>query len=735
MPLADERTLEAIEFAQVRDRVVGQTRTERGRSYANALLPLEDFERVRVEQARTAAARELVAGADLHVGSAIETQALTLAASQGRVLSPQELRGIGDAIAAVAAAVRAVREDPVLREVVAGYASVDDLRRAIADAIDERDAVLDRASPALGRIRRNLRQAQDESRERVSSLLRSPKYANAIQDAVVTIREGRFVVPVKAEFAGEFPGIVHDSSSSGQTLFVEPLAALEANNRVRTLRIEEEREVERILAELSRRVGERAGAIEADVEILAEIDLLVGKARVAQSMRAAAPELDDAATLEIDAGRHPLLGDRAIPQSVRLDDDVRLIVISGPNMGGKTVTLKMLGLFVAMAYAGMQLPAAAGTRVGRFTTVVADIGDEQSIAANASTFSAHLDRMRDVLRVAGARALVLVDEIGTGTEPSAGAALAMAILEFLQERKARAVVTTHSTELKLWAHAAEAAVNASVRFDPKTFSPTYHLDVGAPGQSFSFALARARQIDERVVVRAEALLDVEQREYERALEELASRNAELQQARDALERERASVESQRGALQRLQADLRAEHERFAQRADERLQRALREFLAELARNAPEKRAGRPRLTPGQSAILSRTIDAMHRDLGLQPGASGEPEPQTIAFPLPGMRDRRESDRDARLSAAVSTRGELDVRGKRYAEAEPLVDRWLDDAMLAGNSPLRLIHGKGTGMLGRGLQAFLREHPAVASVRYGSEEEGSHGVTIIELKSS
>ncbi len=731
MPFADERTLEALEFFSVRERVVAATRTERGRSYAASLLPDDDYERVRLEQARTAAARELVAAADLHALPAVETQPMTVAAAQGRVLSPRELRLVGEAVAAAAAAYRAVREDAVLREIGGAYASLEPLRRALADAIDERDVILDRASPALSRIRRTLKQAQEESRERVGAMLRAQKYASAIQDAVVTIREGRFVVPIKAEFAHAFPGIVHDTSASGQTLFVEPLAALEANNRVRTLRLEEEREIDRILGELSRGVGENATQIERNVEMLATVDLLVAKARLAIALDAVAPELDEAPLLEIGSGRHPLLGERAVPQSLVLDDATRLLVISGPNMGGKTVTLKMVGLFLAMAYAGMQVPAAAGSRIGRFTCLIADVGDEQSIADNASTFSAHLDRMREILATASQTSLFLVDEIGAGTEPSAGAALAAAMLERLLASRARGVVSTHATELKLFAHAAQGATNASVRFDPHTFSPTYELDVGSPGQSFAFALARSRGIAGDVVARAESLLESEEREYERALEELSARNAELQSARDALVEERHAAASERELLRRRIAELRAEQERFAARAEERLQQALREFMSDLQRRSPES-AKRPRLTPSQSAALSRTLEQMHRDLGMG-DVRGEASPRDrVAFPLSGMQSERSAASSVRFDAAVSARPELDVRGKRYAEAEPLVDSWIDEALLGGISPLRLIHGKGTGMLGRGLQEFLRAHPAVASVRYGSEEEGSHGVTIIVM---
>lgn len=738
--------------------------------------PGTDFERVRADQRRTAVTRDLVAGADLHALPAIDTADLTEAAAIGRTLGSVDLRAIGDALAAAAAAHRAVHESNELRDVCAPYTPLRELQRALVDAIDERGAVLDRASAALGRIRRGLAQAQADARDRVGSIVRSSKYANAIQDSIVTIRDGRFVVPVKAEFSGVLPGIVHDTSSSGQTLFVEPLAALEANNRVRTRRIEEEREVQRILEDLSRKVGAERAAIEANVEMLAAIDLLVAKARVASAMDAIEPALCDEAAIVVERGRHPLLGDRAVAQTLALDDAAHVLVVSGPNMGGKTVALKMVGLFIAMTYCGMQVPAGAGTRVGRFDRVVADIGDEQSIAGNVSSYAAHLMRMREMLEVAGERTLLLVDEIGGGTEPSAGAALAVAMMESWLRCGAHGVVTTHATELKLFAHQTPRVVNASVRFDPQSFAPTYQLDVGSPGQSLAFPLALALGIGAEIVERAQTLLGGQERNYEAALAELSLRNAELQAERDRLSAQTAEVRRQSDALQRERASLEVERRGFAARADERMQQALRNFVNELSVRAESQRAVRPKVRPSQAALLAETLEAMHRDLGIVPpeeraSESGDFEPgetvrarslnqegvvaedygDTLLLAIgpmktvvkkgdvervPAAKPKRhaaQSGGTARVAAAARTLADLDVRGRRYVEAEPLVERWLDDALLAGNSPLRLIHGKGTGMLGRGLQEYLRGHPAVKSVRYGNEDEGSAGVTIVELQ--
>ena len=780
--LADQRTLETLDFASVRERVVANTRTQRGHRLATELEPFVEFGRIQREQAATAHVRELIAGADLYLLPAVDTEDLTQRASIGTTLAAAELRAVGEAIGAAAAAYSKTREMPgeALDAITAIYRPLKEVQRAIVDAIDERGTVLERASPALGRIRKNLQHAQTEARDRVTALLRSSKYAKAIQDSVVTIREGRFVVPIKAEFSGEVPGIVHDTSSSGQTLFIEPLAALDANNRVRTLRLDEEREIARILAELTRLVGSNAQQIELNVEMLAELDVLVAKANIAQAMNARQPELLESATLSITNGRHPLLGERAIPQSLELDEQTRLLVISGPNMGGKTVALKMVGLFVCMTYAGMQIPSGDGTRIGRFTRIFTDIGDEQSIIENASTFSAHLSRMREIISQADERSLVLVDEIGGGTEPTSGAALAVAMLERLLSVRACGILTTHATELKLFAHQTPGVANASVRFDPNTFAPTYHLDVGMPGQSLAFPLARSLGIPPELITRAESLLSTRERDYESALAELSSLSAQLQSERDAVSRERAHSDRLQENLRSRTEALERERRQFAETAESRMQDALREFSTELARRAAESRSARSKVTPSQSALLQRTLDEMRRDLGVKPEVAQTVDesafapddrvrvlsfgqdgtvisdngdslliaigPMKTVVPKSDVQRRGRSDADrirkargdggggqAKMEATARTMAELDVRGKRYIEAEPLVDQWIDEAILAGNSPLRLIHGKGTGMLGRGLQEFLRAHPNVKDVRYGDENEGGGGVTIFNLR--
>jgi DNA mismatch repair protein MutS2 len=783
--LVDERSLDALDFARLRERVAGQTHAERAFARASMLEPSSDFATVRRLVAETGEMRELLRAHGYGLSRIADVEPALETAARGASVAPSELRAIADALAAGGAAVRVIREAdgefPALRERAAAFRALPSIVSRVVDAIDERGSVLDRASPALARTRRAIAQAQDDARERTAALTRSARYARAIQDAIVTVRDGRFVVPVKAEFAGEFPGIVHDTSASGQTLFVEPLETLETNNRVRALRAQEEHEIARILAELSALVAAEAIAIRIDVEIYVELDLAFARATVAERMNAVAPVLVDDATIDVHDGRHPLLDERAVPQSIRLDDDLRITIISGPNMGGKTVALKMVGLFVAMAACGLHVPAVAAT-IGRFTHVFSDIGDEQSIVQNTSTFSAHLRRLAEIVALADDRSLILIDEIGSGTEPGAGAALAVAVLERFVTAGARGIVTTHATELKLFGAENAHVRNASVRFDPDTYAPTYQLDLGSPGQSLAFALARRMQLDAGVIARAEGLLTAQERDYERALAELADERTRTTAEREALMRDRVQLRTLEDQARKRAESLERERRDIAARAEAQLASALRGFTAELESRAVARGEGTrgARVTRGQSELLARTIDEVRAGLGIDANRAAA-EPQQPAPLAPGDRVRVLSlesegtvvdvfDNDvmvqlgalrmsvpradvrrrggapaasraernerasgaARLAAATSAHTELDVRGKRFVEAEPIVERWIDESALAGASPLRLIHGKGTGLLGRGLQQYLRENPRVRDVRYGNAEEGGSGVTVFEL---
>jgi DNA mismatch repair protein MutS2 len=738
-----------------------------------ALQPGDALETIALEQSATGEMRELIAAHDFALPHVAELGDAVKRAAVGATLEGSDLRAIAHALEAADAAMSAVRgaQAPVLAARCAGVRSLRAIAGKIEHALDERGVVLERASPALGRIRRDSARALDEARDRCQAIVRSAANRTAIQDAIVTLRDGRFVVPVKADAAGAIPGIVHDTSATGQTLYIEPLATVDANNRVRRLRLEEEREVARILADLSSLVGRDAPAVEANLDALAALDVVNARAVIAHHMNAVAPVLSDRPELSIRGGVHPLLSARAVAQSFALDGDVRLLIISGPNMGGKTVSLKLAGLFVAMTYCGMHLPASEAS-IGMFDHVDCALGDEQSIALSASTFSAHLQRLRTILARAGSRSLVLIDEIASGTEAAQGAALAAAVLESLLERGSRAIVTTHATELKLFAQSTPGVRNASVRFDPATHAPTYQLDVGTPGASLAFPLARAVGIEEAIVARAESLLSSGERTYEEALAELSQRRAEIARLREELERERAHLAALQDTARRRADALERERRGIERSAEERLGKALRDFTAELER----RQARSARVTPGRSALLEEVLEGVRRDLGIAPAADhGAAEPQRFepgdvvfaqtlgtqadvvedygdtvqvaAGPLKAVvpksalrfvskrmpaapRSKRRADAD--VERVAGARVELDVRGMRFTEAEPVVERWLDEARLAGLQSVRLIHGKGTGLLGRGLQQALRSIPGVESLRYGDAAEGGSGVTVVEL---
>jgi DNA mismatch repair protein MutS2 len=782
--LVDARSLDALDFGRIRERVAGQTHAVRAHARAIAMDPSSDFALARRLVAETTEMRTLVDGQGFSLAQIADLDAGLDIAARGASLPAGELRAIADALAAAASAVRAIREAetdlPMLRERAGGFRALPSLVARIFEAVDERGAILDRASPALARARRAIVQAQDEARDRTAALARSARYARAVQDAIVTVRDGRFVIPVKAEFAGEFPGVVHDSSASGQTLFVEPLETLETNNRVRALRAQEDHEIARILAELSALVAVDAAQIRLNVDLYVDFDLALARATVAGRMDAVEPQLVDEATLDVHDGRHPLLDARAVPQSIRLDDDVRITIVSGPNMGGKTVALKMAGLFVAMAACGLHVPAAAAT-IGRFTRVFTDIGDEQSIVQNASTFSAHVRQLAEIVAAADARSLILIDEIGAGTEPNAGAALAVAVIERFLELEARCIVTTHATELKLFGAQNAHVRNASVRFDPHTYAPTYQLDLGSPGQSLAFPLARTMQLDAAVIERAQALLSAQERDYERALAELADERARTTAEREAAAAERVQLRTLEDVARKRADALERERREIAARAEAQLAQTLRTFSTELESRAAARgeRTRGVRATRGQTELLARTVAEMRAGLGLdrEPAAAQRTAPAPIAvgdqvrvlsLDMEGVvaedhgsealvqlgalkmtvaktdlrrvrgaaaqarREPADGGGSARLAAATSARTELDVRGKRYVEAEPIVEQWIDESTLAGASPLRLIHGKGTGLLGRGLQEYLRAHPSVRDVRFGNADEGGSGVTMFEL---
>ncbi|MBM3141415.1 MAG: endonuclease MutS2, partial [Chloroflexi bacterium] len=490
---------------------------------------------------------------------------------------------------------------PLLATVGGGIADLAPLRALIDEALDDRGEVLDGASPELRAIRRELAEAHDRLQQRMQALAASPLYRDVLQDPIVTMRDGRYVLPVRADFRGAMRGVVHDTSASGATLYIEPIEVVELGNRWRELQLQERHEVERILRELSEAVGQVAGDVVDAVERLAHVDLALARARLAEALDATAlavpgreqPWIVEApAELRLERARHPLLDGHVVPISLSVGGETRALLITGPNTGGKTVALKTAGLLCLMALAGLPVPAEVGTRIPVYEAVFADIGDEQSIEQSLSTFSGHMTAIIDIIERAGGRALVLLDELGAGTDPTEGAALAIAIVDRLIAQGVTLVATTHHSELKLYAHRTEGVANASVEFDVETLSPTYRLTVGLPGQSNALAIASNLGMLSEVIARAREGLTAEQRDLESLLGDLRAQlnAAEERAARAAAAAEEA--ETLRADLERRLDALAAESARMREEAQSRIRRELRDAERLLERTRREVEAAR-----------------------------------------------------------------------------------------------------------------------------------------------
>ncbi|GIW06148.1 MAG: endonuclease MutS2 [Dehalococcoidia bacterium] len=786
----NDRVIRLLEFDKIRERLARFAAFSASRELALALQPEPTLPAAeRAQQAAEDARTLLRLKPTFSIGGARDVRAPARQAALGGLVEPLALLDIAATLAAARQTrgllTRLADQLPVLSEIASDLVDCSALEDEIARCIGRRGEVLDSASAPLARIRAELRAAHDQLRARLDHYLASPLGKTVLQEPIVTVREGRYVVPVKADFKGQVRGIVHDVSASGATVFLEPLEIVEMNNRWRELQLEEEREIERILRRISADVGDQAPAIVADVEILAAIDLELAKARYAEALHAVRPRLTPSSgtwRLDLRDARHPLLGERVVPISVELTSDEFVLVITGPNTGGKTVALKTVGLLTLMALAGMPIPAADGSTVPAFRGVAADIGDEQSIEQSLSTFSSHIGAIVDILRDASPATLVLLDELGAGTDPVEGSALARALLAHLVRRRIPTIATTHYSEVKVFAHTTPGVRNASVEFDPLTLAPTYRLVIGTPGASNALAIATRLGLAPEIIDEARALLSPTDAEIERLL-------ADLQRERDALAAERqrvaeaaAAAEAERTRLadalatverdrDRLVEEIRSEALREADELLRVLQRAaavaterpsiqtVAEAAAELAaaRQAFVRRVRRPshpRRPPPRPRPL-RVGDPVHlRRLG----QTGElvalfPEREEAEVRLGAMKTRvplrdlepmsaqdaaREhrrahQERRTTLPPLPNSPGvQLDLRGRRVDEVYEALDRYLNDAYLTGLSEVRVVHGKGTGALRQVVRTHLAAHPLVRDWAPAALTEGGEGATIAKL---
>lgn len=779
-----------MEYHKIIDMLVKYAQTSLGKAAAERLSPVSDLEEVkRLLQATDEAFKvDRLKGAP-SFGGIVDMMPAVKRARIGGTLNPHELLGIATTLEGSRRVKRYIanihEDEPVellftLSDMLSEQKTLED---QIKRCIDESAEVLDSASPELAQIRRELRGGEVRIREKLDAMIRSSSVAKMLQDQLITIRGDRFVIPVKAEYRAHFGGIVHDQSGSGATLFIEPESIVAMNNKLRETRLKEEREIEVILQKLTAQVGEQAELLGYDSDVLAQLDFIFAKARLAREMRASLPRMNDRGFLKLKKGRHPLIpAEQVVPIDVELGNQYTSIIVTGPNTGGKTVTLKTIGLLSLMAMSGLFVPAEDGSQLCVFDAIYADIGDEQSIEQSLSTFSSHMTNIISILRRMTAKSLVLLDEVGAGTDPAEGSALAIAILEHIHSLGCRMVASTHYSELKAYAYERKGVINASMEFDVNTLSPTYRLLVGVPGRSNAFAIAERLGLSEQILDFARGEVKEEDLRVEHMI-------ASLEENRLGAEQERETAERLRRELEELRKRHEAELDKLTRERDRRIEKAEEEARAIVAKARSEaeriiEELRKLALEEGASVKEHKLIAARKeleeaepkrkksgpaRQAGKAPRKI-EPGDEVMVYSLNqkghvvelagskealvqlGIMKMKVSLDDLELIAAPSAakaaqkivtnvkrtrdenvRSELDLRGANLEEALIEVDRFIDEAYLANLGQIYIIHGKGTGILRTGISDYLRKHKHIKSYRLGNYGEGGTGVTVAELK--
>lgn len=778
--------LKAIEFDKILERLAEQTSFEDARELAVSLEPSEGLYEARLLLSETADAHALIGRfGSPGFGNLHNMNGSVRRAQAGAVLTTLELLRI----AALLKTIRAVTD---WRSKSASVETALDTRfnalvpnkfleTKISSSILSEEEIADNASPTLLAIRKKISASAAKIRERLDKIIHSSSMQKYLQDSIVTMRGGRFVIPVKAEFRANIPGLVHDTSASGSTVFIEPMSVVEANNDIRVLKSKEQAEIERILAELSAEVGAYADNICDSYKILTELNVIFAKANLAYSMKASVPKLNSEGRILLKKARHPLIPqEKVVPTDIELGINFDTLVVTGPNTGGKTVTLKTIGLLSAMAMSGMMIPAYDNSEISVFDKILVDIGDEQSIEQSLSTFSAHMTNIVRILSSADSKSLVLIDELGAGTDPVEGAALAIAILEQLRVQGAKIASTTHYAELKSFALETHGVENACCEFDVATLRPTYRLLIGMPGRSNAFAISERLGMGQNVVERAKALVSAENSKFESVVQKLEESRGELEEkireAEELKAQAQQELEQAKKTAERAEKDkknelelARAQAENIITKARAQVYGVLDEIEAirkkkevtaeekaklkadirnmENAADPVEKRSNEEYVLPrplqkGDRVLIfdidkEGTVLEIGKDNVLVQSGIIKTRVSTDNLRLlkqekvkiPNRSTVRTIRRDTRSSAST----EIDVRGEVVLDAIVDVDRAIDAAVMQGLHQITIIHGKGTGVLRREIQKHLKTHPSVRSYRLGVFGEGEAGVTIAELK--
>ena len=793
-----DKSIRTLELPAVLEVLAQKAVSEAARERCRKLYPSSDLDEVRRLLDETDAARTRLGlyGSPAFSGVKDVSAALTRA-DHGGMLNTRELLDIAGLLTASRRVSEYDRDRQGEATVLDHYFSALHTNKYLEDrirgAILDEETIADTASPELADIRRKMRVAATKGRQILQRIISSPSYAKVLQEALITQRDGRFVVPVKAECKGSLPGLVHDISSSGATLFVEPMGVVQANNELKELQAREEREIERILRQLSADCGDQMENILYDYDILVHLDVIFARAQLSYQMSAARPEVRRRGGIVLRRARHPLLDPaKAVPISVELGQQFDTLVITGPNTGGKTVTLKTLGLLCLMAQCGLHIPADDGSVVRVFDRVLADVGDEQSIEQSLSTFSAHMANIVQILQQADEQSLLLFDELGAGTDPVEGAALAIAVIQEVRSRGALTAATTHYAELKTFAMTTAGVENASCEFDVQTLRPTYRLLIGIPGKSNAFAISRRLGLDEHVIEAARAQMDSESVRFEDVLTQLEEKRQRLERAQSEADRlwqqreeDARKARTFREQMEKAKENARSKGEAEAKRIVREAQAKVDAIFAELdeLRRQQQKRADFQQMNDARANVRRglNEAEALVR--------SHESDPEPIPAPsrpirvgdqveLPGVnraaevltvnadgslvlqagkmkmtvkrgqvrlletaeeiqkkkkQQSRAQSSSPKIQLASRAASELDIRGYETLEAESVVDNYIDSAVMAKLGSVTIIHGKGTGALRKAVHEILRRNKAVKSFRLGRYGEGEAGVTIVELK--
>lgn len=790
----NKKVLHTLEFDKIINKLASFAASKMGKELAEELNPSNDIEQIKLWQKETSEAVSMIMKkGSLALGSLRDIRPFLKRTSVGGVLSIDELLYIGDFLYVSRKAKNYAKSESkndffeLLQPQFDSIETVDNLEREINRCIISQNEISDDASSALKDIRRSIKSANDKIKEQLNGIIHSQTYKNMLQEPVITIRSDRYCVPVKQEYKGAFSGMIHDQSSTGATVFMEPMSVVNLNNKIKDLHSDEKAEIERILRKLSGLVFENADIFYSNIDILSHLDFVFAKAELSVSMNGTEPLFNTNGYVNIKKARHPLLNpETVVPTDIYIGKEFRTLLITGPNTGGKTVSLKTIGLFTLMGQAGLHISAFDNSELAVFDEVFADIGDEQSIEQSLSTFSSHMSNIVNILNDITDNSLVLTDELGAGTDPTEGAALAIAIIKYLHSRNVRTVVTTHYSELKVFALSTDGVENASCEFDVETLRPTYRLLIGIPGKSNAFAISRRLGLPEYIIEQAKEVLNHEDERFEDVITDLEISKKSLIIEKERAEQYRREAEKLKTDVEAQRKKIREQKEKIILKANEdarklvsdakdeadkivkEMQKMLRESSSHKELDSKRQSLNKKlsdydnklnKLTNKQKGYrkvpkkLLKGDKVFIHSLGTSGIVMNPPDTMGMVNVKAGIMKVKVSINDLSMDNSEDVKevfqkkysmkvkagksqhivSEVDLRGMMVEEALAKTEKYIDDAYLAGLTPVTIIHGKGTGALRSAIHEFLRKNSHVKNYRLGQYGEGESGVTIVELK--